>query len=89
MRSEHRKNIRRMVRQGARMVQADGSALGNCLMADVSATGARLEVEASEALPDQFILLLSRDGKVRRQCSVAWRSNNSVGIRFVLQKVLT
>jgi len=89
MRSEHRKNIRRMVRQGARIVRADGSALGNCVMADFSATGARLKVEAPDSLPDQFIILLSHDGKLRRQCSVAWRSNNAVGVRFVAQKVVT
>jgi len=89
MRSEYRKNIRRTVRQGARIVRADGLYLGNCLMADFSATGARLKVEAPDALPDQFILLLLHDGKLRRQCSVAWRSNNTVGVRFVAQKVLT
>src|SRR5271169_3966916 len=82
MRTEHRRGTRRTVRQGARMVRADGSALGDCLMADVSATGARLKVETPEALPDRFVLLLSHNGQLRRQCSVAWRSGNAVGVRF-------
>jgi hypothetical protein len=83
MRPEIRKSIRRTVRQGARMVQTDGSPLGICLMSDVSATGACLKVETSVTLPDQFILLLSHNGELRRQCSVAWRSDNAVGVRFL------
>jgi hypothetical protein len=57
-------------------------------MADISATGARLKVEAPGALPDQFILLLSHDGQLRRHCTVAWRSNNAVRVSFVGQKAL-
>lgn len=80
---EQRKNTRRFVRQGARMVRADGSALGECLMVDVSATGARLKVDTPGTLPDDFTLLLSRDGQLRRNCSVAWRSETAIGVRFV------
>ena len=83
MRAELRKNIRRMVRQCARMVRPDGSALGRCLIVDISATGARLEVATHEALPDQFVLLLSYNGRLYRQCSVAWRSGNAVGVKFI------
>jgi hypothetical protein len=52
-------------------------------MLDLSGTGARLETKAPEALPDEFILLLSHDGRLHRQCSVAWRSANSIGVRFL------
>lgn len=83
MRPEYRMNKRRFVHQGARMLSADGSALGTCLMIDISGTGARLKVDASDALPEQFILLLSHDGKLRRECSVIWRSGNGVGVRFL------
>jgi len=80
---EHRKDTRRIVRQAARMVCSDGSGLGTCLMIDVSRTGARLRVDASDAVPDEFILLLSHDGKLHRQCAVAWRSLTAVGVRFL------
>jgi hypothetical protein len=83
MRPEIRKSVRRTVRQGARMVQADGSALGICLLFDVSATGARLKVETSVTLPDQFILLLSHNGQLRRRCKMAWRSGSAVGVQFI------
>ncbi len=57
-------------------------------MKDVSATGAKLEVVKAEAeeqlvLPDEFTLLLSKSGNVRRQCKISWRSENAVGVRFI------
>ncbi len=82
MSPEYRKSKRRLVRQSAKMVGSDGSALGSCLMTDISGSGARLKVDGSEALPDQFILLLSHDGELRRTCSVVWRSETAVGVRF-------
>jgi hypothetical protein len=82
MRPEYRKNTRRSVRQGARMVSADGATLGKCLMLDVSASGARLKVDTPDALPDEFTLLLSRGGQLRRQCGVAWRSGTAIGVYF-------
>jgi hypothetical protein len=33
-------------------------------------------------LPAQFVLALSRNGQVRRQCELVWRSVNHFGIRF-------
>jgi hypothetical protein len=83
MRTECRKSMRRFVRQGATMICADGSGLGTCLMIDISGAGARLKIDASDALPDEFILLLSHNGKLRRGCTVAWRSGNAVGVRFL------
>jgi len=83
MGSEQREGIRRLVRQGARMVGVDGSPLGPCMMADVSATGARLLLPNSDAVPAEFVLLLSHDGQLRRRCSVMWQSEKTVGIRFV------
>jgi hypothetical protein len=83
MRPEYRKSARRYVRTGARMAGADGSALGRCLILDLSGTGARLETNASKALPDEFILLLSHDGRLHRKCAVAWRSETAIGVRFL------
>lgn len=83
MNPEYRKSTRRFVRHGARIVDADGTALGPCVMVDISDTGARLETVASPALPNEFILLLSHDGRLRRQCAVAWRSPTTVGVRFL------
>jgi hypothetical protein len=86
MSPEHRKSTRRFVRNGARIVGTDGSALGSCVMIDISGTGARLKTDTSKVLPDEFILLLSHDGRLHRRCTVAWRSATDVGVRFVIAR---
>jgi hypothetical protein len=65
------------------MVGIDGSPLGTCLVVDISAAGARLVVQASEGLPDQFTIVLSRNGQLRRPCSVVWRSEHAMGVKFL------
>lgn len=61
---------------------ADGR-LEGCALADASDTGARLEVESAEALPERFELLLSnRDVAPRRYCHVVWRKEKQVGVNF-------
>jgi PilZ domain len=83
MNPEQRENIRRSVRQGARIVAVDGSALGACTMVDVSATGARLVLETSDLLPDRLFLLLSHNGNLRRLCSVVWQTGATAGVQFM------
>jgi len=65
------------------MVGIDGAPLGTCLVVDISAAGARLVVQASEGLPDQFTIVLSRNGQLRRSCSVVWRSEQATGVKFL------
>jgi PilZ domain len=88
MSADRRKNTRRLVRQIGTMLNTDGSILGECLMSDVSKTGARLRLQNSIELPDRFTLLLSRNGRVRRQCSVIWRSENALGVQFLASAVI-
>ena len=83
MHSESAQDVRRTVRIGTRIVRADGSSLGTCLMVDISGAGARLKLETSDPLPDQFILLLSHSGQLCRHCSVEWQSGTEVEVRFV------
>jgi hypothetical protein len=83
MRTDLRKKKRRFISHGARVVLADGSLLENCRIIDISGTGARLEIKNLTAVPDQFALLLSYDGRLRRQCSVVWRSETAIGIEFI------
>ena len=53
-------------------------------MVNVSATGAKLVVEALDKVPDNFILVLSQNGAVQRKCDVRWRKGNAIGVRFAL-----
>jgi hypothetical protein len=65
------------------IVSLDGAVVEQCKLVNVSASGAKLKFAPSAPVPDLFVLLLSRNGKVRRQCQVAWRQPDSVGVRFV------
>ena len=60
-----------------------GESVALCRIADVSATGAMIIAEAPQDVPDCFVLVLSRNGTVRRLCEVSWRTSRSLGARFV------
>jgi hypothetical protein len=51
---------------------------------DVSDTGAKLLWTSTEEVPTEFILSLSKDGKVRRRCQVKWHEAQKVGVQFVI-----
>jgi hypothetical protein len=62
----------------------NGSAFRLCMVNDVSATGAKLELADLDEIPNEFTLRLSKYGAVHRQCKVAWRSKTAIGVRFVI-----
>ncbi len=83
MQKEKRKNSRKPMRYTA-WVAMENSQLHGCVVADISETGARLDVENSEQLPDNFTLLLSgqRNNTPHRHCHVVWRLPNQIGVHF-------
>jgi hypothetical protein len=83
-RSGEKRRVRRhTLRYAAWVAIGDNSPAKGCTVADVSETGARLELAAPDELPKEFWLLLSRDGKVRRRCEVVWQTGDQVGARYV------
>ena len=62
----------------------EGKPIGVCHLCDVSATGARLSMAPRllAKLPEEFILVLAKRGKVHRRCRIVWRSEEEVGVRF-------
>jgi hypothetical protein len=81
VRVDKRRSVRRPVRYTAWIAER-GKELQGCVLADISDTGARLNVPEPAKLPDEFFLCLSTQGSARRRCSVAWRSKAQVGVRF-------
>ncbi len=53
-----------------------------CVVSDVSETGARIDVQDSEAIPGHFVLMLSSNGAARRFCRVVWRKPTQIGVKF-------
>ena len=81
-RQERRTTINRLAK-----FQADSVSLPrDCMITDISKTGARLFADCVE-VPDQFHLLVS-DGapagkSARRECRVVWRLGGEIGVTFV------
>jgi len=61
----------------------DGGAAIECIVADVSETGAKIVVQPGVKLAEQFDLHFTRDGKVSFKSKVVWRKDGEVGLEFV------
>lgn len=79
--SDKRKSARHPIRYSA-WIALPNKKLQGCALADISDHGARLDVESTEKVPDNFILLLSNRGRPKRKCKVAWRNEHQLGVEF-------
>jgi hypothetical protein len=80
---ELRRARRRPKRQAAWISYDGADTLVPCVIWDLSDEGARLGPARSNALPDTFNLLMSKDGSSRRVCRVVWRKDRHIGVRFL------
>jgi hypothetical protein len=80
---EKRGAPRKEIRWEGLIIDHAGSIVGRCVMTNVSVTGAKLAFTAPTDVPDSFVLLLSKNGEVRRQCTVVRRSEMDIRVRFV------
>jgi hypothetical protein len=81
MKNDKRKIRRRPMRYTAWLALGPGEKIG-CRLSDISEGGARIDVEDTSKLPDQFILMLSVNGRAHRACQVVWRNSNQLGVKF-------
>ena len=65
------------------MVNGAGEQVGRCVTVDMSEGGARLRKLEPTEMPDNFDLVLTRSGTVRRPCRTVWRSDMEMGVRFI------
>jgi hypothetical protein len=82
MAGDKRRSARRDIRHVAVVFRGDGTRI-SCTLSDISATGARLELEDPAELPDEFVLYLSSNGRARRRCKVVRRAPAHAGVMFV------
>jgi PilZ domain len=72
---------RHSVNSRAWIRQTGSFATHECRVIDVSRTGARLEVENIENIPDDILLLFSRSDS-GSAATVVWRRGTQVGVEF-------
>ncbi len=78
---EQRRSQRQRVLKAEKISYGGGSIVIDCTIRNVSATGARLQVPTSVAIPDKFDFFETATGKAR-QARVMWRKGDVMGIRF-------
>lgn len=58
-----------------------GGAAISCMVRNINATGALLEVESPLGIPERFILMVPSD-QLSRPCRTIWKSEHRLGVRF-------
>jgi len=86
MSPERRKHKRIERNSAAALVSLMGNPIIECILKDISGSGARISVEVPEVVPDYFLLKIEElDGQVMPKCRVRWRRDNDVGLEFFRQ----
>jgi PilZ domain len=78
-----KREARRSLRQAGWITFEGGFAARQCVVEDMSPTGAKLTVDDCNTLPAKLRLAFTRDARTGRNCEVVWRRGVSVGIKFV------
>jgi hypothetical protein len=81
MSDEHRRAQRQRTYKGGHINRASGPGI-DCLIRNLSDTGACLEIESGRIPDDRFQLVIKPESLVRI-CEVAWRKPQKIGVRFV------
>jgi len=58
-----------------------GGGAVNCLVRNLSATGAALEISSQVGVPETFVLRVPGDG-LQLHCDVVWRKQYRIGVAF-------
>jgi two-component system, chemotaxis family, chemotaxis protein CheY len=79
--NNRRRHVRRRVVKGGQLVYAHGASTTECLIRDLSESGARIQVANAQDIPAEIVLSFD-DGRASRPCMVKWRRNNELGVEF-------
>jgi hypothetical protein len=79
---ERRKDPRILVSSQAWIEGARGRLIA-CTVMDLSVGGAHLCLDQHLILPSRFSLRLTKDGRKKHECCLAWRNADQLGVRFL------
>ncbi|MGI9379577.1 MAG: PilZ domain-containing protein [Methyloligellaceae bacterium] len=80
--SDKREICRRRQLKGGQISYQDGHMTLDCMVRDLSDSGARIKVLGSVSPPDYFNLKVELDG-ICVDCEVVWRAGPLLGVHFV------
>ncbi len=78
-----KRETRKSLQQSGWITMEGGFAARQCVVRDLSTTGAKVTIDDPNTLPAKLRLAFSRDARTGRKCEVVWRRGKSVGIKFV------
>jgi len=78
---EKRKHPRTEVNEPA-YVSSGGSVM-HCMIVNISAEGAAIDVENAAFVPERFRLVMANDSSEVYECRVIWTKKNRLGLSFV------
>jgi hypothetical protein len=78
-----KREARKSLRQPGWITFDGGFAARQCVVEDLSATGAKVTLDDPNTLPARLRLAFTRDARTGRNCEVVWRRGMSVGVKFV------
>jgi hypothetical protein len=61
-------------------IEFSGGAI-DCVVRNLSTTGAALEISSQVGIPERFVLIVPGDG-LHLGCDVVWRKNYRIGVTF-------
>jgi hypothetical protein len=74
---------RKLLGQPAWITLEGGFAARQCVVQDISSTGAKITMDEAAALPAVVRLAFARDARTGHKCQVVWRRGRSAGVKFV------
>jgi len=78
-----KREARKSLHQPGWITLEGGFAARQCVVQDMSSTGAKITVDDSNTLPARLRLAFERDARTGRNCEVVWRRGKSFGVKFV------
>jgi len=78
-----KREVRKSLRQPGWITLEGGFAARQCVVQNMSSTGARITIDDPNMLPAKLRLAFTRDARTGRPCEVVWRRGKSVGVKFV------
>ena len=78
-----KREARKSLRQPGWITLEGGFAARQCVVHNMSSTGAKITIDDPNVLPAKLRLAFTRDARTGRPCEVVWRRGKSVGVKFV------
>jgi PilZ domain len=78
-----KREARKSLHQPGWITLDGGFAARQCVVQDLSSSGAKITLDDGSMLAGKLRLAFSRDARTGRSCEVVWRRGKSLGVKFV------